>query len=193
MDVVALLAHPDDELMCAGTLARFVDEGHTVRLVTVFVDERADELTDSTAAIGCKLDMVQTLGEDAFVWARWSVTYLEPLVPPCDLLISHRVNDHNTSHAHLGNVARTLCRKNRTSLWEIDQTIPGGLTDHPAPNHFVDISKQIWRKEHAVDAYTSQLERYPGLAGVLDHRDAMNGWSIGVEAAEGFTIVKSVQ
>lgn len=212
MNVTALLAHPDDELMCAGTLARFIAEGHRVRLIIGFFsdfgadhekqglrDERMRELQDSARALGVELVADCHPVEASFSWSQSWVQHFETLVQavPTDLLISHRPMDPNSSHGHLGRVARTLARKNVMDLWECDQPLPGGIEpDAPAPNHFVDITDFWDKKERAIHAYKSQLERYPGLANALWHRDCMYGWMISMEQyavkAEAFRIVKSV-
>lgn len=208
MNVTALVAHPDDELMCAGTLARFVGEGHRVRLVVGFfsdygpagekqglVEERTAELELSAKVLGVDLVAVLEPDEASFVWSQPWVQRFERIVVeyPPDLLISHRVADPNSSHGHLGRVARTLARKNRMDLWELDQALPGGLEpDAPAPNHLVNISEFVDQKEEAVGAYRSQLARYPGMGGAIEARDRMYGWMMGVRAAEAFRVVKSV-
>ena len=95
--------------------------------------------------------------------------------------------------AVVGRIARTLARKNRMSLWELDQTMPGGIEpDAPSPNHFVDISEYAEHKSEAMDCYESQLRRYPGWAKASDFRDQMYGWQVGTYKAEAFRIVKSV-
>lgn len=197
MRIAALLAHADDELMCAGTLARFVAEGHDVRLVIGFNsdgdhDTRSCELDASVEAIGCRLVARMLSDEDDFCWSRRWVQEFESYTGTPDLLISHRCEDDNTSHGHFGRIARTIARKNRMQLWEIDQTIPGGLTAHAQPNLFVNVSDYYDQKLGAINAYRSQLDRYPGLAGALFERSRMYGWSIGVGHAEGFTVAKAV-
>lgn len=202
--VTALVAHPDDELMCAGTLARYVAEGHDVSLVVGFFSdfgpdgkkqglagERLGELAASAAAIGCELVGHPEANEADFVWSQRWVQHFDRLVD-ADLLISHRVNDANTSHSHLGQVARTLARKNRRDLWEMDKALPGGCVDQ-APTFFVDITGQMEAKAAAVAAYRSQEARYPGLSGALEARDRLYGWEIGAGRAEGFTVVKGVR
>lgn len=191
MKVTALLAHPDDELICAGTLARFAAEGHDVRLVTLFMDERQAEW--EVCAKTLRVEATRGfLTEDQYVWSRLTVRNLEAwLDTDVDLLIGHRAEDPNTSHGHLGRVARTLARKNRMALWELDQTMPGGINpDAPSPNHFVSIDPQV--KRDAMLSYPSQMARYPGWLDASAARDAMYGWQIGVPAAEAFRIIKSV-
>jgi LmbE family N-acetylglucosaminyl deacetylase len=108
-----------------------------------------------------------------------------------DLLISHRADDANTSHHFLGRMARTLARKNNFTLWELDQALPGGITD-TSPNLFVDISPYIAIKREAVACYASQLKRYPGMDDAIEARDRLYGWQIGAEYAEGFGAVKTI-
>lgn len=204
MNVTALLAHPDDELMCAGTLARFVEAGHHVRLVTAFFSdfgpdgtkqglrsERLAELDKCAATLGVELVAECLPDESGFAWSQRWVQHFEPLIGHPDLLISHRQSDANTSHGHLARVAETLARKNTMSVWLVDQVMPGGLVG-VAPNLFVDISAQAGIKSMAVEAYRSQLARYPGLADAIAHRDALYGWQTGVAAAEGFTVARAV-
>jgi LmbE family N-acetylglucosaminyl deacetylase len=199
VNVVALLAHPDDELFCAGTLARYASEGADVTVVTVFTDEdREPELLASVNALGVRADWY-ALDEYAFGWAKSWVERIEPLVTlrRPDLLISHRVEDPNHSHAYLGRIARTLTRRNAWTLFELDQTLTGGLEpDSPAPNLLVDITATVERKRAAIRCYPSQCKRYPGLERALLARDEANGWQLRMTKApsyaEAFRIHKAV-
>lgn len=204
MRVCALLAHPDDELTCAGTLARFVAEGHRVRLVTAFFSdfgpdgrkqgrraERLGELEACAKTLGVDLVAECIEDESDFAWSQQWVQRLEPLIGQPDLLICHRAEDANTSHGHLGRVAATIARRNRMSVLEVDQVMPGGLVG-VAPNLYVDISAHRQVKAEAVRCYRSQLTRYPGLADALAARDATYGWQVGVTAAEGFTVRRAL-
>lgn len=186
MRVTALLAHPDDELMCAGTLARF----DNVTLATLFVDERKPEWLACADILECD-PLTFDINEDDFAWTRSTVRHIEPLLPPTDLWITHRADDANTSHGHIGRLARTLARKNDSSVWEIDQSLPGGITP-VGPNLFVNTAGVHHRKTAAIRCYGSQLARYPGMAEAIESRDRLYGWEIGTEAAEGFTVHKAV-
>lgn len=198
--------------MCAGTLARFVDNGERVRLIVGFFSdfgpdhqrqglraERRDELEQAAKALGVELVPFLEHDEDSFSWSqRWVQTF-EAIVSedPPDVLISHRVADPNHSHSNLGRVARTLSRKNRWTLWEMDQSLPGGIEpDAPSPNLLVDITDQIGQKRSAVVAYASQLERYPGMGDAIAWRDRLNGWQLhmseGFHYAEAFRVHKAV-
>ena len=198
MNVTALLAHPDDELMCAGTLAKFVDAGDTVTLITAFSDQRRHELHQCAEILGVQLIELQD-SQKTFAWNQDAVKHYEPIVAQTrpDHLISHRVADNNTSHVPLAQVMRTVARKNGVTLWEIDAALPGGIeTNAPANNLLVDITKQSTRKYRAVDAYQSVLKQYPGWRDAMTNRDCLNGYLLHMNAefhyAEAFRIHKSV-
>jgi LmbE family N-acetylglucosaminyl deacetylase len=194
VNVTALLAHPDDETMAAGTLAKFRDEGHTVTLVTVFTDERAVALRKCAKILDVNL-IELSCDESRFVWCQETVRELEPVVlgSEPDLLLSHRMADTNTSHVPLAQLARTVCRKNNLSLWEVDVPMPGGLdTDGPANNLLVDIDGQAGRKIAALACYELP---YRGWREANSLRDTVNGWLLCMEPghmAEAFRIVKAV-
>jgi LmbE family N-acetylglucosaminyl deacetylase len=190
VNVTAVLAHPDDELMCAGTLARLAAH-HDVTLATLFVDEREPEWGTCADILGVKALSVAAGDEDDFVWSRRTVRTLEPQLPETDLWITHRAEDANTSHGHIGRTVRTLARKNRSSVWEIDQSLPGGIAPG-APNLYVNITDWQWDRDVAIGCYPSQLARYPGFAEAIKARSSAYGWQIGVTAAECFTVHKAV-
>ena len=198
MHVVALLAHPDDEISCGGTLARFVDDGHNVTLYTAFSDRRAHELHQSAKVLGVNL-IERYAAQSTFAWNQDTVRLYDAQIAALepDLLISHRVADNNTSHVPLARIIRTIARKNSTSLWEIDAAIPGGIeTDSAANNHLVSIDDQVMRKYGALGCYESVLQNYPGIQDAFTHRDLHNGWLLQMSAephyAEAFRIIKSV-
>jgi LmbE family N-acetylglucosaminyl deacetylase len=190
--VTALLAHPDDELMCAGTLARLVNEGNEVTMVTLVVDGmRRPEWELVCKTLGVTPWAHWRGEEDEFVWSRRTVRQIEPILPETDLWITHRADDANTSHGHIGRLCQTFARKNKASIWEIDQSLPGGIVG-AAPNLFVNVTDDYWRKERSFDAYESQHSRYPGWWEAIENRDRVYGWEIGVPFAEGFTVRKGV-
>ena len=198
MNVTALLAHPDDELAAAGTLAKFVDAGHNVNLIIAFSDQRGAELHKSADLLG--VNLIEHVGQQSeFVWCQSSVTLYDQIVGATepDIILSHRIADHNTSHVPLAQIARTVARKNRCELWEIDSALPGGLdTDGPKNNTLVDIDSQWVRKYAAIDAYKSVAENLPGWRDAFRHRDLHNGWllhnDIHAHYAEAMRLVKFV-
>jgi LmbE family N-acetylglucosaminyl deacetylase len=197
--VAALLAHPDDELMCAGTLAKFRDQGEQVALITAFSDrERTVALHEAAEILDVEL-IERFSSEWRFGWTQEAVRYYDAIVS--DLapthLIGHRKADGNTSHVPLAMVLRTIARKNRVALWEIDAALPGALEpEAPAPNLLVGIDAQAERKYRAVERYRSVGAANPGWRRAIWRRDLYNGWLLNMAEeehfAEAFRIHKSV-
>lgn len=210
MRVLALLAHPDDELACAGTLSRWAHEGHDVVLAIAHVDpRRRAELAAACRILEVPVYGMGALRDDDLSWSRASVIRVEQELEHAlrrwdgaepDLVLTHRETDENTSHGPIAQIARTLVRKNRTGLWECDTPIPGGLNpDGPATNCLVGIDGYQGRKNQACWAYASCVEKYgPAWVGAIRTRDKLNGWLLNMQRegsrfAEAFRVVKQVE
>ncbi|HVM14803.1 MAG TPA: PIG-L family deacetylase [Egibacteraceae bacterium] len=185
MRVLAVGAHPDDlEILCGGTLARYVAEGHEVVMATVangdlgsFVHQRAEiaglraeEARASAAIAGAEL---MTLGvPDGEVSAaspdqrRMVIDLVREARP--DVIITHPPNDYMTDH-------------NQASQLVFDTsflaTLPLLQTTHPhhgtvtpllymdtiaglqfEPSEFVDITDHLETKLSMFAAHRTQLE-----------------------------------
>ena len=198
MNVTALLAHPDDELAAAGTLAKFVDAGHSVTLIIAFSDRRGAELHKSSDILGVNL-IEHVARQSQFVWNQETTVKYDGIVSQTnpDLLISHRINDNNSSHVPLAQIMRTIARKNNVGLWEMDAALPRGIETDAKPNNLlIDIDAQTNRKYDAIMAYRSVIDQYPGLVDAFRHRDLHNGWLLYMEShphrAEAMRVVKAV-
>ncbi len=210
MRVVAVVAHADDELTCAGTLRKFVEQGHDVGLIIAYDSDinrtgrplgqtktRRAEAKACAETLGVAAYLLMRQSEDALRWDQVHVGALETMALPADLLITHRQTDTNQTHATLAQIVRTVARKNNASIWTMDLALPGGWDACARPNLLVDITAQAQTKATAIDCYGSQLKRYPGMKEAIQHRDAFYGWALDqenrhVQQAEGFTIEKAV-
>jgi LmbE family N-acetylglucosaminyl deacetylase len=183
--VLAVSAHPDDlEILCGGTLARFVREGHEVTMCHVSAGDRGSfvhtseeiaairllEAREAAALIGADH---ATLGlSDGEVNAgdpaqRLLVIDLIRSTGP-DLVITHAPNDYMADH-------------NETSKLVLDAThiatLPLLTTEHSAhdvvpavyymdtlagvgftPTEYVDISADVQTKLAALRCHRSQLD-----------------------------------
>jgi N-acetylglucosamine malate deacetylase 1 len=183
--VLAVSAHPDDlEILCGGTLARFVREGHTVTMCHVSAGDRGSFVHTSEEIAAIRLAEARqaaaligaehaTLGlSDGEVNAadpaqRLLVIDLIRSTAP-DLAITHSPNDYTTDH-------------NETSKLVLDAThiatLPLLKSEHPAhdvvpavyymdtlagvgfsPTEYVDISDDVETKLGALRCHRSQLD-----------------------------------
>ncbi len=188
MKVAAVVAHPDDELMCAGTLARFATEGHDTTIVVCcnsYDDGRDEEAARCAEILGAVLDY-DVRHDDALLFDRSAVAELEIL--DADLYITHRVTDTNQSHITVAQIMRAVARKNQATIWLLDQALPGGIdTQAPRPNLYVNTSDYIDTVRDAVGCYRGYDEWC-----ALEDRARYYGSLLGVARAEAFHIEKSI-
>lgn len=181
---MAIGAHPDDlEILCAGTLARYVAEGHEVTMCHIADGDRGSyehtrdeirairdqEARSAAAVVGAEY---MALGvADGEVNAsdpgqRELVTEAIRVARP-DVVIAHSSNDYMTDHVEASRLAFDTSFLATLPLFE---TASPHLAEVPAlvymetvtgndfvPVEFVDISAHIETKLKALDQHQSQL------------------------------------
>jgi len=218
--VLVVVAHPDDEVLgCGGTVARHVAEGDRVHVIYMAdgvgsrgmdgsgeyqrrnqarnealkilgVSERhALEFPDNRIDSVPLLDVVQAL---------------EPIIEQVQptRVYTHHHGDLNIDHRVTHQAVMTACRPlPGSSVREIltfevmsstDWNSPDTATFKP--NWFVDISDYLDQKLKALEAYAMEMRR-PPHARSIDHLTALakhRGYSMGIEAAEAFTLVRTI-
>jgi LmbE family N-acetylglucosaminyl deacetylase len=181
---MAIGAHPDDlEILCAGTLSRYVAEGHEVTMCHIARGDRGsyehtreeiaairdEEARAAAEVIGAEY---QALGvPDGEVNAsdpeqRELVTEAIRVAHP-DVVLAHASNDYMTDHVEASRLALDCSFLATLPLFE---TASAHLPAVPAlaymetvsgndfvPQEFVDISDHIETKLKALDQHQSQL------------------------------------
>lgn len=184
LTVLCTSAHPDDiELQCAGTLIRYVKEGHKVYMAVACTGNvgsklhtgpeieaiRAVEAQKAADIIGAELIMLGF--KDGEVWqdnATWK-TYVDLIrrTNP-DVIITHDRDDYVHDHSNVGEMTY------RAAIWASVANIPdteyppiGQIptvfyfetigTNHVAlPDHYVDITEEFEQKLEAFKQHESQ-------------------------------------
>ena len=207
--VLCVIAHPDDlEPQAGGTVARFAG----IQPVTIVYlcaptangdgHDQTRETEAAAAALCLGIDDVRFMG-----WPAEQVSDDYDHIAPVDaicrevaarLIIGHGIDDSQQHHRAAAQIARTLTRRNRIDLWEMDHSFPGGLVDtRPRPNLFVDVTSTYERKLDALACYPSMEGRHPGWTEAISARDRYYGWMLNQDGtaettrAEGFVARKS--
>lgn len=207
MRVLAVVAHPDDEVIgCGGTLRRFADEGHTVQ--TLLPLRRCDprgrecwgELIDgfraAGAALGAEAVVLDRLLDETR--AETHVHDLHDLILPwverADLVLTHWTGDTNQAHRGVCRAVeiatRPFRRRKSVYLFEVaTSTDQGyGAPFHPSL-HVLLNSDQAERKCAAMASYPT--ETAPGRRPVdLRRKLESRGVEIGAEYAEAFVVAR---
>ena len=184
MRVMAIGAHPDDlEILCAGTLARYVTEGHEVVMCHIADGDRGsyehtreeirairdEEARAAAAIIGAEymaLGMADGEVNAADPGQRERVTEAIRVARP-DVVIAHSPNDYMTDHVEASRLAFDTSFLATLPLFE---TASPHLAEVPALVYmetvtgndfvaveFVVISAHIETKLSALDQHQSQL------------------------------------
>jgi len=169
MDILALIAHPDDlEIAAAGTIFRLTNDKHRV-LIAVVTDEsdcqirkiRHAEAVRAAETLGVPASRVLFVGqEDRFarndkitcrLLQNWmSLNNFQP-----DVVITHSKNDTHQDHRAVHKLALSAT-KNTASLYLFAAVINSLRKGDFQPTVFVDTSNQWLRKIEALSCYPSQ-------------------------------------
>ena len=215
--VLAVGCHPDDlEILCAGTLARYVRAGHTVVMAVVAngdkghfeipSDElariRAEELRASAAVIGA--ETIQVGIPDGHVCAddetRCKLIEVVRQASP-DVVITHDPNDYYGDHTAVSQLvcdasflaAAPLFKGKHPATRAVPpvffmDTVMGVRFD---PEHYVDISDTVETKLEMLAKHQSQLtwlRQHDGVDILENVRTVarFRGLQCGAEYAEAF-------
>jgi len=185
--ILYLTAHYDDLEVCAGgTASRY---GGTSIVLTPKPKHGTWEEADTAAAIlGIQLYGSRT-DDNMYLLER-----IEELAVDCDTIISVSPYDSHPEHQAAASVAQQLARKNNVNLWYMDHAIPGGYTNSPRPNHFINIVGHGARKREALRCYKNVLAAYGNKwIQTIKARDEYYGAIHGTTEAEGFIVSNNMQ
>jgi LmbE family N-acetylglucosaminyl deacetylase len=184
MRVLAIGAHPDDlEILCGGTLARYVQEGHEVVMCNATLGNRGSFVHTSEEIAAIRLEEAQraaavggaehvTLGfTDGEVDAsdrdqRIAVIDLVRTVRP-DLLLTHWPDDYMSDHNEISRLVFDCSFHATLPLYETGKPHHGVVTPIYYfdtvmglgfdPTEYVDVTTTIETKVAMLEAHESQL------------------------------------
>jgi LmbE family N-acetylglucosaminyl deacetylase len=220
VSVLAIVAHPDDEVLGAGgTLARLAHGGEEVRILILAdgvgargsvegADRRAEAARLAAACLGAgepillglpdnRLDSMDLL--DITQRIEQVIADLQPRD-----IYTHHVGDLNIDHAICHRAVLTACRPmpgrsvRRIFAMEVaSSTEWAALSAYTAflPSRFVDISGFMVHKHRALEAYAEEMRPFPHVRS-YEAVEALARWrgaSAGMTAAEAFVIVRDLE
>ncbi len=205
MNILAIGAHFDDiELGCGGTLAKHVSDGDRVyafvATVSGFASPKRKVIRDNHTAYEEGLKAMDILGAELFCgeFNTLEVEFEEPLNAKLIEIVedkniqrvyTHWVGDIHHDHQAVGRASLHSCRHVPRMLMYRSNWYHSNLDFRG--NFYIDITKHWRKKEAAVKAHVSELERLGKKWLKFFKSEAENaGQRIGVKYAEVFEVVK---
>lgn len=218
--VLAVVAHPDDEVLGLGaTLARHVDSGDRVGVIYLTdgvgsrgadaeaAERRAKARARAAAILGFETVWVGDYPDNQMdTLSRLNlIQAIEPLIAAFapDCLYTHHPGDLNIDHRLCAEAVLTACRPmpgaSVTSLRcfstrsATEWSVPE-LTQPFLPNCFVDVTNTWPRKLQALEAYSEEMRNYPHSRSLaaLDAESRYWGAQVGLERAEAFVQLRQI-
>lgn len=217
MNILAIGAHPDDvEIACAGTLAKYIRQGHHVSILHACKGDKGDFVTPPDELARIRVAEAQSAGKhlgvtveclffpDAGIFYSEEnlatfVRHMRPYAP--DVIITHTPNDY-----HLDHVAVSRLVTDASFLLSVPSYLPevpyanvlpqiyymepyGGFGF--TPTDYVDISDTLEVKREMMRCHESQIVwmREHDHVDILDYLDTVakfRGYQCGVAYGEAF-------
>jgi N-acetylglucosamine malate deacetylase 1 len=182
VDLLAIMAHPDDaELLCAGTLAKAVDLGHTVGILDLTGGEagsfgdagtRASEAMSAARLLGVSARRTAGLPDAALentpAARRVVAAIIRELKP--NTVILHWPDARHPDHRAASEIGRDACFLAGIGGNHRPTKLLYALTyqeAHIKPTFVVDITQQMARKLDAIFAFGSQFADKISMGDVL--------------------------
>ena len=214
MNILAFSPHADDiEIAMGGTIAKFVSEGHDVKIITAIlpkenVDGNVDDIMSNNRRkeqekaakiLGANLEILNLDPYDFSFNRKYTKLFDQKIKSYSpNIIFSCWEHDTHQDHKNLANILFAATRKNNISINMYENMLPGGLNTHAFnPQYFVNISKYIDVKIEALKAYKSVFEKkennHSKYFDSIVARAKFRGEVIGVDYAEAFVVVKRIE
>ncbi len=202
LKVVCVGGHPDDpESGCGGTLAKFVNAGHSVTIIYLTTGEagipgkshdeaaaiRKQEAINASKVLGAKPVFAGQIDGDTIMNNAWLTTLLRLITgEKPDIVFTHWPVDSHKDHqiASLLTIQTWMRAANKFALYFFE-VCAGEQTMVFHPTDYIDITDTQEQKRQSVYCHTSQDP--PGIY-ACGHAamEEFRGRELGVKAGEGF-------
>lgn len=204
-DVLAVFAHPDDEVLGAGaTLARHVREGDKVTVATLCRTRASEYQRAALTALGVHRPEAGTYPDQALdtVGMTALVSWVEWIGPVPDVVYTHSPADLNLDHELVARAVLTAFRSasglTPRAIYgcEVPSSSEYAWKERFEPNWWVGVALgDCLAAEAAMRCYVTETRTYPHprSAAMLTARWALRGAQIGVAKAEAFQLLRGTR
>jgi len=222
MNIAVVTAHPDDaELLCGGTMVKYINKGHKVTLIIATNGEvasqtyskkeiaeiRYKEAKEGARIMGAELIWLGFPDEFLFDCRETRLSFLNALrKAAADIVITHYHDYYNCDHNMVHKITNDLGilqnvknietenppTVNNPYLYFMDTLVCKNFE----PEEYVDITDVFETKREALMAHKSQhewLKKHSKIdyADLIETQSKIRGYQAGVKYAEAFIGVKT--
>jgi N-acetylglucosamine malate deacetylase 1 len=219
--ILVVAAHADDEALgCGGTILRHISDGDIVHAVfmTDGVGSRGQRKEDDAqrrkkaAEKAREILGLQTVKHLGFPDNKMDSIAILDVVQDIEILVkelapkviyTHHCGDLNVDHRVTLEATMVACRpqpdctvKEVYGFEVLSSTEWGAPQQNPfVPNMYVDISQFLAKKCEVLGAYVSEMREAPHSRSIdhVQHLARHRGYSVGVRAAEAFSVVRLIK
>jgi N-acetylglucosamine malate deacetylase 1 len=215
--ILVVAAHPDDEVLgCGGTMAKFANQGHEVRILLLgsgradpsSPQERQKILRQSDSANFTLLGFRERVAMYQFPDNAFDSVKLLDIVHVIekqkelfqpDSIFTHSIHDLNIDHRITYQAVITATRPMKGECvrdifsFEVLSSTEWNYPTRFSPNFFMDISETINTKLQAIQCYKGELKKFPhprSLKGIRLNSEYW-GMKVGYENAEAFELIRA--
>ena len=185
--VLVLAAHPDDEMGCAGTIAKLVSEGASVHLLTFSEcsdlngPELMDEYRAATSLLGVSFESLNLPNRHL---PEHRQTILDHMLPGFDLVLTPATCDEHQDHATV--TAEAIRAYKHTTI--LGYELPLNTVRESRMAAYVKVALEV-KLDHA-ELYASQAHKPYMDFRYIEGLARMRGLQAGYEFAEAFEVVR---
>ena len=218
--IVVIAAHPDDEVLgCGATIAKHSANGDKVHVLILGEGmtsrpskEKKDVITlRQSAQKANDLLGVTSLTLHSFPDNRMDSLPLLEIVNVVEsfiekyspsIIYTHFKDDLNVDHRLTHQAVVTACRPqpnfflmDTLLFFEVPSSTEWQVPTSFQPHWFIDISKTIDKKLHALTYYETEMRSWPHARSIkaIEHLARWRGATVGVEAAEAFILGRRIE
>jgi LmbE family N-acetylglucosaminyl deacetylase len=190
--VLAVVAHPDDELLGpGGTLLRHREAGDEVA-----IHIECSGVRDREARLASARTVADWMGATLTIGTSPELPSKAPaLTIDADIVYTHHAGDLNRAHRLIHEAVLVACRPYTANVQSIRAFETPSSTEWGAaftPTLFVDIDATLGKKIAMLAAYQSEMRPWPHPRSEAALRDRARYWGSvsGLRAAEPFVVVR---
>ena len=222
--ILIIVSHPDDEILgCGGSIAKFINEGHNVKVYFTHEGSSARYKTLNNIDIEKQILSRQKMALKASKYLNYQIIEFGKNINldnrnynalynvkkiikifgdyKPDIVYTHHPDDLNEDHRYTSKTVITACRPNSKFnicdiyFMEIPSSTEWSLKNSFKPNVFLSIDKFYKKKIKALNFYKDEMRKapHPRSKKNIEALSIFRGSQVGLVKAEAFELCRIIK